>query len=162
MKRKHMALLAIVPLVIGVGGATAVAQVDGNEAGDFRRQGQFEERRERWIEVLDLTEEQQIEIQAIREQARTSNAPLREQLEQARDTMRSLLAEDASNSQIRQQHDQVQQLQQQLGDAMLDFRLAIRDVLTEEQRTQLAELMPEHPHRGGGVHSRHGGRGFQN
>ena len=101
MKRKHMALLAIVPLVIGVGGATAVAQVDGNEAGDFRRQGQFEERRERWIEVLDLTEEQQIEIQAIREQARTSNAPLREQLEQARDTMRTLVIVKFGNNMIR-------------------------------------------------------------
>ncbi|MEM7770642.1 MAG: Spy/CpxP family protein refolding chaperone [Cyanobacteria bacterium P01_E01_bin.6] len=156
MKQKYLALLATIPVLIGVGSLAAFAQVRGDDAGEFDRRGRFEERHEQMAEALDLTDDQQAEIQAIREQARTENDGLRQQMEQARESMRSLFEADASADQIRQQHDQIQQLHQQLGDAMLDVRLEIRDVLTAEQRSQLAELMPERPSRGeGGRH--HGG-----
>lgn len=158
MMQKYIALLAAVPVVVGLGSAVAVAQVSNDNADDLGRGPRFEERRERWIEALDLTEAQQAEIQAIQEQSREANADLVEQLEQEREVMRSLFIDDASVDQIRQQHDRIQQLQQQLGDAMLEVRLDIREVLTDEQRDDLAELMPDRPLRGDGFNGRHDGR----
>ncbi|MEB3212750.1 MAG: Spy/CpxP family protein refolding chaperone [Leptolyngbyaceae bacterium] len=158
MKQKYLALLATLPVLIGVSSLAAVAQVRGENDGWGDRPPRFEERREQWIEQLDLTEAQQAEIQAIREQASTENEGLRQELEEAHATMRSLMESNASADQIRQQHDQIQQLHQQLGDAMLDVRLDIREVLTEEQRSQLAELLPDRPFRGGGGQHHRGGR----
>ncbi|MEL6319329.1 MAG: Spy/CpxP family protein refolding chaperone [Cyanobacteria bacterium J06626_14] len=158
MKQKYLALIATIPVLIGVSSLAAVAQMRGDGDGNIDRRARFEERRNEVFQQLNLTDAQQVDIQAIREQARADNEGLRQELEQARTAMRSLLEADASADQIRQQHDQIQQLQQQLGDAMLDVRLEIRDVLTEEQRSQLAELIPDGSfHSGRGQHRR-GGR----
>jgi Spy/CpxP family protein refolding chaperone len=157
MKQTSIALLATLPVLIGISSLAAVAQVGGTNEGSVDRRVRFEERRERILEQLDLTEAQQADIQAIRDQARAEHDGLRQQLERERATMRSLMEGNATADQIRQQHDLIQQLHQQLGDAMLDTRLEIREVLTEEQRAQFVERMPGRLFDGGGWH-REGGR----
>lgn len=108
----------------------------------------------RWIEELDLSPEQSERIQAIREESRQAMEPLREQLRQAREQLQSQIASGDSTDQLRQQHEQVQTLHQQLGDQRFETMLAIRQVLTPEQRAQMAELMEQQRGQGGR------GRGF--
>ena len=57
--------------------------------------------------------------------------------------MRSLLANDASEEQLRQQHQNIQGLRQQLGNNRFETMLQVREILTPEQRTQMAELIEQ-------------------
>ena len=55
--------------------------------------------------------------------------------------MRSLLASDVDPEQLRQQHQQLQDLRQQASDRCFTTMLEIREVLTPEQRIEWAELI---------------------
>ena len=57
--------------------------------------------------------------------------------------MRSLLASNASEEQLRKQHQNIQGLRQQLGNNRFETMLQVREILTPEQRTQMAELMEQ-------------------
>ena len=92
---------------------------------------------------LDLSSEQSEQIEAIREQAETENQLLFEQLQTNRQEMQSLLTSDANPEQLRANHQDGQNLRQQLSDIRLETMLEIREVLTPEQRTQMAELMAQ-------------------
>jgi Spy/CpxP family protein refolding chaperone len=59
--------------------------------------------------------------------------------------MHSLLTSDASTDKLRQQHQQIQKLHQQLDDQHFETMLAVRQVLTPEQRQQLDKLMQQPP-----------------
>lgn len=96
-----------------------------------------------WVDELNLSTEQTEQIRTIRDQARTDTTELRQQLWAAHQEMRTLMASDASADQLRSQHQEVQDLMQQLGDEHFDTMLEIRDVLTPEQRAQLAELQQQ-------------------
>ena len=101
------------------------------------------------IEQLDLTSEQSEQIEAISERAKTENEALFEQLQTNRQEMQSLLASDASPEELRANHQQVQNLQQELGNNRFETMLEIREILTPEQRTQMAELMEQRKDRRG-------------
>jgi periplasmic protein CpxP/Spy len=113
---------------------------DQQPAGKMRRKGMGEQ----WGKELNLTTEQQAQIKTIRDQEKTASESLRQQMKTAREQLGTLMAGNASDDQIRQQHDQVRQLSQQLGDRRFDTMLKIRSVLTPEQRTRAAELMKQH------------------
>ena len=74
---------------------------------------------------------------------------MREELQQARDQMRSLMVADTNSDELRQQHQQIQTLHQQLGTQRFETMLQVREVLTPEQRSQMAELMQQHRGRRG-------------
>lgn len=97
----------------------------------------------RWIEALDLSEDQITQIQAIRAAARDEMQPLRDDLRAARAAMHDLMASDATAETLRTQHEEVQALQQALGDARFEVMLETREVLTPEQRRELAQLLEE-------------------
>lgn len=107
---------------------------------------------EQWGKELNLTTEQQSQIKTIRDQEKTASESLRQQMRTAREQLGTLMAGNASDDQIRRQHEQVRQLSQQLGDRRFDTMLKVRSVLTPEQRTKAAELMKQRHGRG------HGGR----
>ncbi|MFE4106788.1 Spy/CpxP family protein refolding chaperone [Almyronema epifaneia] len=128
-------------------GATRLAQQPIEADEDFGPgAGRGEGRRgDRWLEQLDLTDAQTAQIQTIKEQARTNNAGLRQQLQQAHEELQSLMASDASSDQLRQQHQQVQTLKNQLATQRFEMMLAIREVLTPDQRAELATLTSNRP-----------------
>ncbi len=97
-------------------------------------------RLERLSDELNLTSEQQTQIQAIFERAKAESADERETLRAARTELKSLMAADASDAQLRQQHDLIQELRSDLGDLRFETLLEIRQELTPEQRDRLAEL----------------------
>ena len=110
-----------------------IAQMSGDKRGRGRGM-------ERLFQELELSDEQSEQIEAIRSESETENEALRQQMQTERQQMRSLLAEETSTEQLQQQHQQLQDLEQQLGDRRFTTMLEIREVLTPEQRAELAEL----------------------
>lgn len=97
-----------------------------------------------WAKDLDLSDEQLDRIQAIHEQAIAEIEGLRQKLLKADRQMRSLLESNAAPEQLRQQHQQIQAIHQQLDSKHFEKMLAERQVLTPEQRAELAKLMRQH------------------
>jgi periplasmic protein CpxP/Spy len=116
---------------------------------------------EKWGQELNLTADQQAQIKSIRDQERTASESLRQQMKTARERLETLMAGNADEAQIRQQHQQVQQIGQQLGDRRFEMMLKVRNVLTSEQRTKAAQLMKQHEgrHRWGGNKNQSGAKG---
>ncbi len=97
----------------------------------------------RLLEQLDLTADQSQQIEAIQEKSRTEKETLRQQMQTRHQEMRSLFTSDSTPEQLREQHEQLQALHQQLANNRFETMLQVREILTPEQRTQMAELMAQ-------------------
>lgn len=100
-------------------------------------------RLERLSQELDLTSDQEDRIRAIYEEAKTDTADEREELRAARQQLQELLASNASEAELRQQHGIIQDLREELGDRRFEGILDVREVLTPEQRDRFVELGAE-------------------
>ncbi|MDJ1183407.1 Spy/CpxP family protein refolding chaperone [Roseofilum casamattae] len=118
-----------------------------------RGPGQRGNRGDRLIQELNLSPDQQQQMQAIKSRYQPQMEAQKEQVQQAREQLRDLMVSNASDGQIRAQHQQVQQLMQQMGNLRFNSMLEVRAILDSSQRQQFANLM-EQKHRGG----RPGGR----
>jgi Spy/CpxP family protein refolding chaperone len=98
---------------------------------------------ERWIEELDLTEEQVTQIRAIREGSQDEMQALHDQLRAEREVMHTLMSGTATDDELRSQHQKVQALHQEVGDQRFENMLAVRAVLTPEQRAELGDRMEQ-------------------
>lgn len=105
------------------------------------------------LEQLDLTPEQSTKIEEIQEQAQSDNEALFQEMRTNREEMRSLFTSDASPEELRQQHQKIQALRQQLGSSRFETMLEVREILTPEQRTKMAELIEKHHGKRGNHHS---------
>lgn len=110
------------------------------------------------LEQLDLSDEQKAEIKAIHEQAKADTEDLRGEMREAKEAMKNLFANDASENQLRRQHQAVQNLHQELGTERFETMLKVRRVLTPEQRARMVELRQQR-HQNSGDRQR--GRGVQ-
>jgi Spy/CpxP family protein refolding chaperone len=119
-----------------------VTQLAQNNFRQAKRRGRYGGMK-KVIEQLNLTPEQSQQIDAIHEQFRSDNETLYQEMRTNHQEMRSLLASDASEEQLRQQHQKNQSLRQQLGNNRFETMLQVRKILTPEQRTQMAELMEQ-------------------
>ena len=141
-----IAAITILPL----GANAAMAQNIGeNTTMEWSHQNKHADRRgmrggiDRLVQQPDLTSEQSKQIEAIREQSESENQALFEQLQTNRQEMQSLLTSDAAREQLQANHQEGQNLRQELGDNRFETMLEIREVLTPEQRAQMAESMTE-------------------
>lgn len=96
-----------------------------------------------WLQQLDLSPDQIQEMRAIRDRYRPQLDANHEQLKLERDELMDLLSSNASTTAIRQQQNQIQDLQQALEELRFESILEIREILTLEQRQQAAELLGE-------------------
>ncbi|HLO49426.1 MAG TPA: Spy/CpxP family protein refolding chaperone [Kamptonema sp.] len=106
------------------------------------------------FEKLNLTADQKQKIQTIRNQYQGQITQRREAMRQSQQELMSLMSGTASESQIREKHRQVLAQGQQMAEMQFEVMLAMRQVLTPEQRRQLAQMMQErrdvkNPNRGG-------------
>jgi len=125
---------------------TLLAQVpeDSNFAPpEGGREGDRGDNPPSWLRELNLSPEQMQRIKAIHEQYKPQFQANRESMRSAHDELRQLMASNASTNQLRQKHEQLQTMQQQTGDLRFESMLAIREVLTPEQRQQAATLMEQ-------------------
>jgi len=99
-------------------------------------------RGERWLQQLDLSPQQQQQLSAIRQKYKSQIDALRQQLRANQAELRQLMASDMDNTaSIRAKHDQITGLRQQLDQLRFESMLESRDILSPEQRQQLAQLM---------------------
>lgn len=162
MKRKTLAILVTAGLMVPVLGSVAIAQLQ-TPAGDrpgfgFREPG---DRAERLIDELNLTDAQVEQIRTLREANRDDLQSLHENLWTERETMHDLMAGDATEAELRAQHEQIQTLHREVADQRFTNMLAVRAVLTPEQRAELGQLMEQRREtRRGMFQENRGDRGF--
>lgn len=111
-----------------------------SDAPDFRKGRRGKRGMKKIFQELNLTTEQQQRIQAIRQESKENNSSLRQEMRQTKEEMRELMANDTSDNELRQQHEKIQNLKKELGNQRFETMLKIRQVLTPEQRTKMAEL----------------------
>ena len=101
----------------------------------------------RVLKQLNLTPEQLQKLKAVRERDQTKMRELSQQVRQANKELRDLLASNESSDVIRTKHSQVLGLQQELQKQHFERMLAMRDILTPQQRSQLNEIMQKNRNR---------------
>ena len=152
MNGRIPATIATIAILLGANAALAQDNMRENTTMEWSHKNKHGDKRgmkgmrggiDRLVQQLDLTSEQSEQIEAIEEQSETENQALFEQLQTNRQEMQSLLTSNADSEQLRANHQQGQNLRQELGDNRFETMLEIREVLTPEQRTQMAELMAQ-------------------
>ena len=106
-------------------------------------QGRGGGRRQEMMESLNLSSQQEQELQAIRQQYGEKIRPLKKQLRTNEDQLRTLMSSSASDDQIRAKQRQVSSLRQQIGGLLFESMLESRAILNMDQRKQFAEMMGE-------------------
>lgn len=134
-------------LLLSLGGVVAVANSNSLSpqfvAQDLMGQGPQQLGRPRLMQQLDLTPEQQQQLQSVRQQYASQISQQHQALRQAQQKLADMMAGTASDSEIRNQYRQVELLRQQVGELHLESMLAMRGVLTPEQRSRFAQLMEQ-------------------
>ena len=95
---------------------------------------------QRLIEELDLNDDQAERIKAIYEQSRQDMVSLHEEAKEAKSQMQELWSGNSSESQLRRQHNKIQDIHQKMGSQKFETMLKVRDVLEPEQREKMAQL----------------------
>ncbi len=104
---------------------------------------------QKFLNRLDLSEEQSTQIKAIYRRHYQINQEFRQELREAKQEMGSLLTSEANLNRIRQKHREIQSLNQELGNSRFEALLEVREVLTREQRQEIADMMAEYRGRRG-------------
>ncbi len=107
-----------------------------NPAGQGRTRGG-----PRLLQELNLTPAQTQRLRAIRAQHQRSLAQRARSLRQAQQELQQLMAGAAPASQVRSKFRQVESLRQQIAQLRFESMLAIREVLTPEQRRRFAQSL---------------------
>ena len=95
------------------------------------------------FEKLNLSADQKQKMQAVRDQYKDQISQRMQAVRQARQELETMMAGTANASQMRDKHRQIMGLRQQLQDLQFESTLAMRELLTSEQRSQLAQLMQQ-------------------
>jgi Spy/CpxP family protein refolding chaperone len=94
-----------------------------------------------WLKELNLSQEQLRKIKDIRAQYHTKLNQQRQAVQRAEQHLSELMAGNAAAEELRQKFAQVQDLKQQFADTRMESVLAIRNVLTAEQRQKLSQII---------------------
>lgn len=114
----------------------------------------------KFLDQLNLSNEQRQQIGSIRQKYQGQIEQLQERGQTTQEELFEMMAGTESVRDIRTKRDEVVQIRQELGDARFESLLEMREVLTPEQRTQLAEKLEER--REGWRNNRSGDRGNRN
>ena len=114
-----------------------------------KRRRHWGEGLKQFLERLDLSDEQSSQIKAIYRRSYQANQESRQELQQAREEMGSLLTSEANSNLIRRKHREIQSLNQELGNSRFEAMVEVRKVLTLEQRREIADMMTEYRERQG-------------
>lgn len=92
---------------------------------------------------LNLSADQIQRLQKMRLDSKGKTKERRLALRTAKQELTQLMQSNASSAQIRQKRQQVQSLQREVSDVNFENTLAIREILTPEQRIKLQQLMQQ-------------------
>ena len=95
------------------------------------------------VKELNLSRDQIQRLQQLRKNAQGQNQERRQALQSARQELAQLIQGNGSSEQIRQKRQQVQSLQREIADTNFENTLAIREILTPEQRVKLQQILEQ-------------------
>jgi Spy/CpxP family protein refolding chaperone len=148
--RRTLASVIAVGLIVPAAGVLTTAQLQAQQGPEPVEapggpRGPFRDGPEAgWLEEIDLTDEQIDQIRALRADQRDEMQALHEELWTARETMHDLMSGDATEAELRAQHEQIQILHRAVADKRFENMLAVRQIMTPEQRAELGERMEHH------------------
>ena len=140
-------LWAVAFLMLTLGSATAATAVPNPVEPQTIAQNQRPNRpggkQGGMFEQLNLSADQKQKMQAVRDRYKDQVSQRMQAVRQARQELEAMMAGTASASQMRGKHRQIIGLRQQLEEVQFESTLAMREVLTPEQRSQLAQMMQQ-------------------
>jgi periplasmic protein CpxP/Spy len=92
---------------------------------------------------LNLSGDQIQKLQQLRKNAQGKTKERRQTLQAAKQELNQLIQGNASTDQVRQKRQQVQSLQREIADTNFEQTLAIREILTPEQRIKLQQIIEQ-------------------
>ncbi|WP_310425747.1 periplasmic heavy metal sensor [Chamaesiphon sp. VAR_48_metabat_135_sub] len=95
------------------------------------------------VKELNLSPDQIQRLQQLRTNSKGKTKDRRQALRIAKQELTQLLQGSANSDQIRQKRQQVQSLQREVADTNFENTLAIREILSSEQRVKLQQLMQQ-------------------
>jgi Spy/CpxP family protein refolding chaperone len=95
------------------------------------------------FDQLNLTADQKQKMQAVRDRYKDQISQRMQAVRQARQELATMMTGTANASEMREKHRQIMGLRQQLEEVQFESTLAMREVLTPEQRSQLAQMMQQ-------------------
>lgn len=144
MSLSRVSALALLMVSLGSG----VALADSNSQSLLLAQNQqnapvMKRDRASLMQQLNLTPQQQQQLDTIRNNSRQQMSQRKQALRQAKQELGNLMAGTADENTIRAKYNQVQQLEQEMANLRFDSMLKMRTVLTPAQRQQFAQLMQQ-------------------
>jgi len=135
---KLFSLLTTTALMLGFSTPIWVGSIEPLQAQRFENMPQGEV-----LKKLNLSNTQMQQLKAIRDRNKDTLKSSTQQLRQASQDIQNLLAGTAPTEQIRSKFNQVQNLKQQVAKLQFEQMLAMREILTPQQRMQLAQAMTQ-------------------
>lgn len=165
---KRTLQLTTLILIIALAAGTALAQGPGRRGGGCfdgpgfgGPHGGFDGpagRLDGLCQLLDLTEEQTGRIQELRDENRAAMLEMRKDMARLRNEKQGeMLADEPDRGKVLDLVGQMGELRTKMQSRRMEMRWAVRDLLTDEQKDQLAELRLRKGGRGGAGHFGPGG-----
>ena len=140
-------LWAVAFLMLTLGSATAATAVSNPVEPQTIAQNQRPNRQGGkqggMFDQLNLSADQKQKMQAISDRYKDQISQRMQAVRQARQELATMMTGTANASQMREKHRQIIGLRQQLEEVQFESTLAMREVLTPEQRSQLTQLMQQ-------------------
>jgi Spy/CpxP family protein refolding chaperone len=140
-------LWAVAFLMLTLGSATAATAVSNPVEPQTIAQNQRPNRpggkQGGMFDQLNLSADQKQKMQAISDRYKDQISQRMQAVRQARQELATMMTGTATASEMREKHRQIIGLRQQLEDVQFESTLAMREVLTPEQRSQLAQMMQQ-------------------
>ncbi|WP_293247838.1 MULTISPECIES: Spy/CpxP family protein refolding chaperone [unclassified Microcoleus] len=96
------------------------------------------------FEKLNLSADQKQKMQAVRDRYKDQVSERMQAIRQARQELETMMSSSTTNtSQMRDKHRQIMGLRQQLEEVQFEGMLAMRELLTPEQRSQFSQMMQQ-------------------
>ena len=96
------------------------------------------------FEKLNLSAEQKQKMQTVRDRYKDQVSQRMQAVRQARQELQTMMSGTTANvGQMRDKHRQIMGLRQQLEEIQFESTLAMREVLTPEQRSQFSQMMQQ-------------------
>lgn len=95
------------------------------------------------VKELNLSRDQIQRLHQLQKNSQGQNKKRRQAWQIAKQELTQLIQGNGSSDQIRQKRQQVQTLQREIADTNFEHTLAIREILTPEQRIKLQQIMEQ-------------------
>jgi len=145
MSIRHISALAV--LMLTLGSTTAAIAVPHPLEPETIAQNQRPNRpggkENGMFDKLNLSAEQKQKMQGVRDRYKDQISQRMQAVRQGRQELQTMMSGTANTSQIREKHRQIMGFRQQLEEVQFESTLSMREVLTPEQRSQLAQLIQQ-------------------